>query len=95
MFHLILTFNGDFKSYIKWNQKFKYNDLLREEGIIIIAEFNEDVEVMDNYKSEWMCSGQKPEDTDDLKNKLSETIRELLKTHPELEEFTLDDIKVQ
>ena len=95
MFNLILTFNGNFDSYVKWSQKNKYNDLLREEGIIIIAEFNEDVEVMDNYKSEWMCSGQKPEDTDDLKNKLSETIRELLKTHPELEEFTLDDIKVQ
>ena len=95
MFNLILTFNGNFDSYVKWSQKYKYNDLLREEGIIIIAEFNEDVEVMDNYKSEWMCSGQKPEDIDDLKNKLSETIRELLKTHPELEEFTLDDIKVQ
>lgn len=95
MFNLILTFNGNFDSYVKWSQKNKYNDLLREEGIIIIAEFNEDVEVMDDYKSEWMCSGQKPEDIDDLKNKLSETIRELLKTHPELEEFTLDDIKVQ
>lgn len=95
MFNLILTFNGNFDSYVKWSQKNKYNDLLREEGIIIIAEFNEDVEVMDNYKAEWMCSGQKPEDVEDLKNKLSETIRDLLKTHPELEEFTLDNIKVQ
>lgn len=95
MFNLILTFNGNFDSYVKWSQKNKYNDLLREEGIIIIAEFNEDVEVMDNYKAEWMCSGQKPEDVEDLKNKLSETIKDLLKTHPELEEFTLDNIKVQ
>ena len=94
MFNIILTLNGDYNSFIKWDTKFEFNEILREYGIILVSAFNEQVAVMDNYKSKWMCSGKKDVDLEELKEKLDKNIRDLLKTHPELGQFTLDKIEV-
>ncbi len=94
MFNIILTLNGGYNSFVKWDTKFEFNEILREYGIILVSAFNEQVEVMDNYKSQWMCSGKKDVDLEELKEKLDKNIRDLLKTHPELEPFTLDKIEV-
>lgn len=32
MFNIILTLNGDYTSYVKWEQKFEYNEILSEYG---------------------------------------------------------------
>ena len=95
MFTIIITLNGSYISYIKWNNKFEFNEILREYGIILISAFNEDVKVMDNYEAQWMCSGKRDFNIEELKSKLDENIRTLLKTHPELDEFTLDKITIQ
>lgn len=95
MFNIILTLNGDYTSFVKWDTKFEFNEILREYGIILISAFNEDCKVMDNYKSQWMCSGKKDVNLEELKEKLDKNIRDLLKTHSELEEFTLDKIEIQ
>lgn len=94
MFTLILTLNGDYLSFLKWDQKFEYNEILREYGVIVVSAFNEEVKVMDNYQSRWMCAGKKDVDLKELKDQLDKNIRDLLKTHPELNEFTLDKIEV-
>ena len=95
MFNIILTLNGDYTSYVKWDQKFEYNEILREYGIILIGAFNDSVNVMDNYKGRWMCAGKREVNLEELKEKLDKNIRDLLKTHPELKEFTLDKIEIQ
>lgn len=95
MFNIILTLNGDYTSYVKWDQKFEYNEILREYGIILISAFNDSVNVMDNYKCSWMCAGKRDVNLEELKEKLDKNIRDLLKTHPELKEFTLDKIEIQ
>lgn len=95
MLNIILTLNGDYTSYVEWNQKFEYNEILREYGLILISSFNESVNVMDNYKCRWMCSGKRDVNLEELKEKLDKNIRDFLKTQPELKEFTLDRIEIQ
>ena len=94
MFNIILTLNGDYASYEKWNQKFEYNEILGEYGILLISAFNHRVKVMDNYKGRWMCAYSRDVNLEELKEKLAKNIRDFLKTHPELKEFTLDKIEI-
>jgi len=94
MSHIIFTLNGDYISFVKWDTKFEYNEILRDFGIILISGYSEPVKVMDNYKCQWSCSCKNDIDLDELKDKLNNNIRDLLKTHPELNEFTLDKIDI-
>lgn len=94
MLNIILTLNGDYTSYIKWDQKFEYNEILKEYGIILITAVNHRVKVMDNYKVRWMYVGERDVNLEELKEKLGKNIRDFLKTHPELKEFTLDRIEI-
>lgn len=95
MFDIIITLNGDYNSYLKWDLKFDYNNILRDFGVVLIGAFNEECKVMDNYKARWMCAGDKTIDLEDLKSKLDENIRAFLKTNSELEEFTLDKVEIK
>lgn len=92
---LVLTLNGDYKSYIRWVQATDTKDIFREAGINIVCWFNfEQTETMDKYQSEIMCFIKTTLDLEELKTSLDESIRDNIKKNNS-QDFTLVSVKIK
>lgn len=92
---LVLTLNGDYRSYVRWVQDDDTKDLFRETGINILCWFNfEQTEPMDKYQSEIMCFIKSTLDLEEFKALLDKSIRDNIKKNNS-QEFVLVSVKIK
>lgn len=92
---LVLTLNGDYRSYVCWVQDEDTKDLFREAGINIVCWFNfEQTEPMDKYQSEIMCFIKTTLDLEELKASLDKSIRDNIKKNNS-QDFMLVSVKIK